>query len=377
MLLDFRAALADPRVGGLEGINRLSNAARTPDSYFLTTILPERDVASYIAKGGSIRVRATMAGVVGLDSVDPEGGAMSLTTFMENIAKIAISSRLTEQAIIELQALAAAAVIAGGNTRDIAVNAILNFVAKMLLQPHYDRREWLRAEALFTGGIDWQFNGADVQVTYGIPSANIFTTRTGNDAYDGSASKFWTDWKAARLILGDSFRGAMVTRQTADSIIENSVNKITVLADADRTITLVKYVGDESGLRPPSPDQRERATLVVYDKEGEIWDLDNPGQTKKVRLIPNGVLGFFGSDDRSSDFIVGEGATTNPENDRALGYSHIGPTVENNGRTGIWTDVEIPRDMPQHVFGRARGRFLPVIENPNKIVLASTTIGGV
>lgn len=377
MLLDWRAALADPRVGGAEGINRLSNAARTPDTYFLTAILPERDVPSYIAKGGSIRVRSTMAGLVGLDSVDPEGGAMDLTTFMENIAKIAISARLTEQAIIELQALAAAATIAGGNTRDIAVNAVLNFVAKMLLQPHYDRREWLRGQALFTGGIDWQFNGADLQVDYGIPSANIFATRTGNDAYDGSASKFWTDWKGARLILGDSFRGAMVTRQTADAIIENSVNKVTVLADADRTISLVKYVGAEDGLRPASPDQRERATLVVYDKEGEVWDLANPGKTKKTRLIPNGVLGFFGSEDRSSDFIVGEGATTDPENDRALGYSHIGPTVENNGRTGIWTDVEIPRDMPQHVFGRARGRFLPVIENPDKIVLASTTIGGV
>lgn len=375
MLLDWRAAFADPRVGGAEGINRLSNAARTPDSYFLTAILPERDVPSYVAKSGSIRVRPTMAGLVGLDSVDPEGGAMDLTTFMENIAKIAISNRLTEQAIIELQALAAAAVIAGGNTRDIAVNAILNFVAKMLLQPHYDRREWLRGQALFTGGIDWQFNGADLQVDYGIPSANVFTTRTGNDAYDGSASKFWTDWKAARLILGDSFRGAMLTRQTADSIIENSVNKITVLADADRTITLVKYVGAEDGLRPASPDQRERATFVVYDKEGETWDLANPGRTVKSRLIPNGVLGFFGSEDRSSDFIVGEGATTSPENDRALGYSHIGPTVEANGRTGIWTDVRIPEDMPQQIEGRARGRFLPVIENPNKIVLASTTIG--
>lgn len=377
MLLDFRAALDDPRIGGLDGINRLSNAARTPASYFLTTILPERDVPSYIAKGGSIRVRATMAGLVGLDSVDPKGGAMSLTTFMENIAKIAISTRLEEQTIIELQALAAAAALAGGNTRDIAVNAILNFVAKMLLQPHYDRREWLRGQALFTGGIDWQFDGADLQVDYGIPTDNIFATRTGNDAYDGSTSKFWTDWKAARLILGDAFRGAMVTRQTADSIIENSVNKITVLSDADRTITLVKYVGAEDGLRPPSPDQRERATLVVYDKEGEVWDLVNPGKTTKVRLIPNGVLGFFGSDDRSGDFIVGEGATTDPENDRALGYSHIGPTVENNGRTGIWTDVRVPENMPQHFEGRARGRFLPVIESPNKIVLASTTVGGV
>lgn len=377
MLLDFGAALADPRIGGVEGINRLSNAARTPAQYLLTAILPERDVPDYIAKGGSMRVRSTMAGIVGLDSVDPEGGAMDLTTFMERIAKISIMNRLQEQTIIELQNLARAAVIAGGNSRDVAVNAVLNFVAKLLLQPHYDRREWLRAQALFMGSIDWQFNGVDLQVDYGIPTANVFVTRTGNDAYDGSASKFWTDWKAARLILGDAFRGAMVTRQTLDSIVENPVNKITVLADADRSVSLARYAGAEDGLRPLTADQRERATFVVYDKEGEVWDLDNPGKTKKARLIPSGVLGFFGSNDRSSEFIVGEGATVDPENDRALGYSHIGPTVENNGQTGIWTDVGVPRDMPQHFEGKARGRFLPVIENADKIVLASTTIGGV
>lgn len=375
MLLDFSGALADPRIGGVEGINRLSNAARTPANYMLTSILPERDVADYVAKGGSMRIRSTMAGLVGLDSVDPEGGAMDVSTFMERIAKISVMNRLQEQTIIELQNLAMRAMIRGGNTRNIAVNAILNFVAKLLLQPHYDRREWLRGQALFTGGIDWQFDGNDLQVDYSIPSANIFTTRTGNDAYDGSASKFWTDWKAARRILGDAFRGAMVTRDTVDAIIENPVNKITVIADEDRTVRLVKYAGAEDGLRPPSPDQRERATFVVYDKEGEVWDLDNPGQTKKVRLIPSGVMGFFGSEDRSSDFIVGEGATEDPENDRALGYSHIGPTVENNGQTGIWTDVGVPENMPQHFEGKARGRFLPVIESPEKIVLASTTIG--
>lgn len=375
MLLDFRAALDDPQIGGLEGLNRLSNAARTPASYMLTSILPERDVLDYVAKGGSMRVRTTMAGLVGLDSVDPEGGAMDITTFMENIAKIAISNRLQEKDIIELQRLAMQATLAGGNTTLIAVQAILQFTSKLLLQPHYDRREWLRAQALFFGSIDWQFNGADLQVDYGVPADHVFTTRTGNDAYDGSASKFWTDWKAARLILGDSFRGAMLTRETLDAIVENPVNKVTVLADANGNVSIVRYAGSDDGLRPPSPDQRERATFVVYDKEGEVWDLDNPGQTKKVRIIPSGVLGFFGSVDRSSEFIVGEGATTDPENDRAIGYSHIGPTVENNGRTGIWVDVGVPREMPQHLEGRARGRFLPVIENEDKVVLASTTIG--
>lgn len=375
MLLDFQAALADARIGGNAGLNVLSNAARTPAEYLLATVLPERDVASYVAKGGSMTVRSTMAGAVGMDSKYPEGGAMSMATFMEEIAKIAIQNRLQEATIRELQAIAAQILLRGASTTDLAVNTVLNFVRKLLLQPHYDRREWLRGQALFTGAIDWQFNGVSLTVDYGVPSANILATRTGTSAYDGSASVFWSDVRAARQKQGASYRGPIATRATVDAIIYNEANKITVLGDADGSVSIVRYVGDVDGLRPQSTDARERTTIIVYDKEGEVWDLANPGQTIKVPLIPDGVLGFFASNDRSGEFIPGEGATDDPENDRALGYSHIGPTVENQGRTGIWTDVYVPEAMKMQLHGQSVETFLPVIENPDKIFLTSTTIG--
>lgn len=375
MLLDFAKAIADPRIGGLEGINRLSNAARSPAEYLLATILPERPVNSYVAKGGRMIVRSTMAGAVGMDSKDPEGGAMELSKFMEEIAKIGISARLQEQVLIELQEQAKNLQLAGSSSLDLTVNTVLNFVNKLLLQPHYDRREWLRAQALFYGAIDWQFNGVDLQTDYQIPSANILTTRTGNDAYGGSTSKFWDDWKAARKIHGNAFAGGVTSRDTIDEIVYNSANKIVVTSDEGGVVTFAKYEGAADGLRPLSPDARERATLIAYDKEGEIWDLDNPGKTKKVRISgPHGVIGYFGTVDRSGEFIAGEGATEDPENNRAIGYSHIGPTVEGSGQPGIWTRVFTPEDMPQHLAGNARGRFLPVIENPDKVVLASTAM---
>jgi hypothetical protein len=374
MLLNFAEALRDPRIGGQEGINRLSNAARSPASYLLATILPERQVTDYVARGSSMIIRSTMAGAVGMDSKYPEGGAMSLSVFMESIAKIAIANRLQEQVLRELQNAARDILVRGGDTTDLAVQTVLNFVQKLLLQPHYDRREWLRGQALFTTGIDWQFNGVSLEVDYSIPAENIFTTRTGNDAYSGSASKFWDDWKSARRILGDSFRGGITTRALADDIIYNPVNKILVTGDEGGVINFVRYLGAEDGLRPQSLDARERGQLIVYDKEGEVWDLATPGRTVKVDMVPAGVIGFFGSDDRASEFIVGEGATEDPENDRALGYTHIGPTVEGGGQTGIWTRVYTPEDMPMHLQGQAVENVLPVIQNSSKIVLASSDL---
>lgn len=373
MLLDFNEAIADPRIGGAEGILRLSNAARSPSDYLLTTILPERDVNSYVARGGSMIVRSTMAGAVGMDSVDPEGGAMDISAFMEEIAKIGISARLQEQTLIELQERAKTLLLQGGSTADLAVQVVLNFVNKLLLQPHYDRREWLRSQALFYGEIDWSFNGVNLAVDYQIPESNIFETRSGDNAYHAHDSKFWDDWRAARRVLGSTFRGAITSRETIDEIIHNPANRIIPTSDSGNQVEFVKYEGSADGLRPQSLDARERGVLIAYDKEGEVWDTENPGQTKKVRISgPHGVLGFFGAGGRSNEFIPGEGATEDPENDRVLGYSHIGPTVEGGSRTGIWSRVYVPENMPQHLAGNARGRFLPVIENPNKIVLAST-----
>lgn len=374
MLLDFTAAIADPRIGGQAGILRLSNAARSPSSYMLTAILPERDVNSYVARGGSMIVRSTMAGAVGMDSKDPEGGAMEISAFMQEVAKIGISARLQEQVLIELQQRAQQILLNGGSTTDLAVRAVLNFVEKFLLQPHYDRREWLRAQALFYGEIDWQFNGVDLAVDYQVPNDNFLTSRTGNDAYIGSTSKFWTDWAAARKILGSSFRGAITSRDTIDAIVSNPVNNILVTGDEGGVVSFVRYETAQ-GTRIPSADARERGQLIAYDREGEVWDVANPGKTKKVRISgPHGSLGFFGAGGRSSEFIPDEGSTEDPENDRTLGYSHIGPTVENGSQTGIWSRVYVPEDMPQHLAGNARGRFLPVIEDPGKIVIATTTI---
>lgn len=371
MELNFAAALNDPRIGGPGGIFRLANEARTPASYLLATLLPERRLPTYEASDGSMTIRTTMAGVVGMDSAYPEGGVVDLATFRERVIKIAIQNNLSEETLRQLQTLADQVVARGGSSTDLAVNTILNFVQKLLQQPQWDRREWLRGQALFTGEIDWQYNGITVQVDYGIPSANKFATRTGTAAYGGSASVFWSDMREARRLLGSSYEISIANRTTIEEIIYNDANSINVLGIEGGRYRIQRFRGS---LERPSTDARETMTIVEYNAEGEVLDPSNPGQTIKVPFVPNGVIGHFGRADNSSEFIPGEGATQDPEDGLELGYTHLGPTTESGGRPGDWARVYTPEDMPMQVRGQSASNPLPVIRSAKKIVLASTAL---
>lgn len=371
MEINFQAAIADARIGGQDGIFRLANAARPPAEYLLPTLLPERNLATYQASDGSMTVRTTMAGAVGMDSKFPEGGVVSMSTFREEVIKVAIQNNLSEKALREIQAFADQVLLRGGDSTQLAVDTVLNFVSKMLLQSHYDRSEWLRGRALFTGVLNWRFNGSNVVVDYGIPAANKFPTRTGTAAYGSTASVFWSDILQARKILGNSYEISIASRATIDAVIYNSANAINVLDIAGGRYTIQRFRGS---LERPSTDARETMTLVEYNLEGEVLDLANPGVTIKVPFVPAGVIGHFGRADTSREFIPGQGATDNPNNALELGYTHVGPTTEGGGRPGRWARVYTPEGMPMQLRGQAVGNILPVITKPNAIVLTSTTL---
>ena len=371
MDLNLQAAIADARIGGQAGIVRIANTRRPASDYLLATLLPERNLPTYEANASALTVRTTMAGAVGMDSKYPEGGLLDFSTFREKVAKIAIQHNLPEEMLRQLQALADGIVARGGSTTDLAVNTVLNFLDKLILQPIDDRKEWLRAQCLFVGAIAWNFNGVTVTADYGIPTANIFTTRTSTDAYDSSASKFWTDAKLARQILGASFNLAIASRATIEAIIYNSVNAINVLSVAGGRYNIQMYRGT---LERPSTDARETMTLIEYDAEGEVMDLSNPGQTTKVKFVPDGVVGFFGKSDRSRQFIPGEGATEDGDQSLELGYTHIGPTTEGGGAPGAWSRIYTPEDMPMQLRGQGVANVLPVLRSPAKVVIASTDL---
>ncbi len=136
-----------------------------------------------------------------------------------------------------------------------------------------------------------------------------------------------------------------------------------------------RFVGEPGGLRPASPDARERLVLVAYDREGEIRNPAAPGVTLKVPFVPVGSVGHFGRTDRSAELVPGLGSQEiDPENLLSLGYNHIGPTTEGGGRPGRWMRVYTPQDMPMQLRGDIASNELPVITNRNALVQTSTTL---
>lgn len=350
---------------------QVANEARPPASYLFATLLPERAVYDYQAKSGSMTVRTTMAGLAGMDSPYAESGLIEIDAFSEQTAKIANRVRLPEAALRQLQNMVKELMLNNQPTLEVLQREALNFVDKLIVQAHLDTFEWLRGKALVTGAIDWTFNGKRLQVSYGIPSANFLTARSGSsDSYYGTASKFWTDVALARRKLKRSVRAVIAHPDTIDDIVYNSANAIWNAIEGDGgAITITRRAGGSTSAERPEETELYRVTLIPYGLEGEIFDLTNPGQTVTVPFMPRGKVLFVGSETRPR-YIIGEGST--PEVQYALGYTHLAPTVEGGGRPGRWSRVYTPESEPWALEAQGVSNGLPVIESPDRIVVGTT-----
>lgn len=368
MNFDFTEVL---RRLGADAAFIIANKARAAGDYVFATLLPERLLPTYDAKSGNMTVRSTMAGMVGMDSIYPPTGVVESSTFNEQTVKIANNVTLPEAAIRQLQQLLQTLQGRGTQaTLDLLQTEVLNFLNKVVIQPHLDTREYLRGEALVLGAIDWTFNAKRLQVDYGIPAANKTTHRVGNDAYHGTASKFWEDIRKANSLLRYNVRARIAHPETIDAILANSANAIQVTAQEGSRFQVRRFV-TINGQNVLSSDARESVTLIGYDKEGEVLDPANPGQTIKIPFMPKGKI-LTVAENADNGYRVGQGATDNPLNDLELGYTHLAPTVEGGGRMGMWSRVDTPDERRWQLRGEGVTNVLPVIEAPAKIVINST-----
>jgi hypothetical protein len=354
---------------------RIINDPRQAGDYYLTRFLPEELRGTYDAKAGAMTIRATMAGMVGMDSSYPPGGAVSGSAFHEQIAKIAQEVPLSEKILRELSALVQAAGQAG-STNQILIENILRFADKVLAQAQLDTAEWMRGKALTTGKLEWEFGGIVLDVDYGITSGHLFPQRTTTAGYGGTVSVFWADWRAGLALLKGQLQESFAHPDTIDLIVSNAVNKITLTAQDFTTGTaeFVKFEGTAGGPQLPSSDVRNRARIVGYGAEGDLIDPAAPTIPVATPFVPRGLIVMVGNP-VNRGFTVGLGSATESENNPVrLGYTHIGPTVENNGQSGRWSQVFTPENQQYMIRGRTASNILPVIEAPDKFVVLSTTM---
>lgn len=374
MILNFAEALA---ALGDNAAFTIANGVRPPSNFLFNTILPERTRPDYSVEAGNMIVRTTMAGLTGMDSPFPPGGAIEVSTFLEKTAKIAIENTITEGAMRDLQAFMRQMRVDGTLTNDFLVNEALNFFQKVIIQAHLDRAEWLRGQALVTGAINWTFNQKNLLVSYGIPTANFLTTRTdvNNDAYGDTASAFWTDVAQARKLLRYNVRAAIMNSTTMDQILGQSANNLEVLSQDNGTFSVRRFT-TQGGNTIRDTDARYMMSFIVYDEEAEVLDTTAGatfGRTQTVKFMPDGKILFIGANTQSG-YRVGTGSTDDPQNALELGYHHIAPTVEGGGTPGRWGRLYVPEGRPMHLTGQGVENSLPVLTAPEKLVIATTEI---
>lgn len=361
-------------------IFELANQARPPADYLFNAVLPSINMDTYDVANSTMTIRTTMAGLSGMDSKYAPGGASEVSEMAGKTGKITVTSDLPEQFLRQLQNLLLRLTAQAQSTDQAIQQTGINFVNKVIVQSILDREEWLKGQALFTGALDWAFNGKTLAANYGIPAANFLPSRSAANAYGGATSKWWTDYYSAQEILGWKMTACIMHPTTLKSIMANAeVNQLQfVSADpATNQFQFIRQVA-RGGNTVLSADPRDLVTIIAYNKEGEIWDLANPGSTIKVPFAPVGGVLWLGEkiDSSSNVFVVGDGSTPAPEIESPvlLGYGHVAPTTEGGGLPGRWSRLFVPQDKPWSLSADGVSNFIPVIQAPDRIVIGTTTV---
>jgi hypothetical protein len=375
MRFDLRAAIATLDE---TSVFEIANIARPAGDYLFNAILPNINMETYDIDAGSMTIRTTMAQLTGMDSNYAPGGAVEESQMAGKTGKMGITMDLPEKLLRDLQQMLMRLTAQGVDTVEAITENGMNFFNKIIVQALLDREEWLKGQALFTGELDWTSMGKRLQADYGIPAENFLTSRTGNDGYGGTTSKFWVDWFDAMDILNWRISVSVCHPTTAKVIMANAeVNQLQfTFMDPEGGVFEFARLVTRGGNTVLSSDPRDRFRLLTYNKEGEVLDLANPGQTVKVPFCPVGKILHVGAPVTDSTFIVGEGATDEPTINTPvrIGYSHVAPTTEGGGTPGRWGRLYVPENRPWAMAADGAENFLPVIQAPDRLVIATTEI---
>lgn len=344
----------------------LANQPVPESEYVLLSILPDELRLSYQAKSGNLKIITTVAGETGMDSPYAPVGGIEMNAFEKPIAKWTAETLMTEEMQRELQQRITniRAGTISGNSLDYIRNFVVNWLNKVIRQAIADRHELMRGETLTTGQLVLRGGTVD----YEVPAANKFAKRTGGEAYAASGTTFWRDMRRAEGILG-SVRSRVMSMDTLNNLLDSSGNPMAVLSETVsaggnvKVVQVRRLIGSQQTL---SQDARDGYTLVGYRRSVTL----KVGKTYAQRqVLPDGKIAVVGSNDVTIEAQDGT-MLTRP----GLGRTHIGPTVEGNGRPGIWTNAYTPQNRPMHAIAQGAVNSLTVLDAPEKLVILDTEL---
>ena len=357
-----------------DAVAQFARERRPTSAYLFNSILPEQNSYDFHVEQGYAVVRSTVAMPVAPGAELPNTGIVEIGTGIESLIKVGLKVPFAEGALIQLYNLARK-LNSASRGKETLVRTMLNFVDKMLIQPQLDAAELLRAMALVNGQIKWTANGATYQVDYGFDSTHFLPTRTvaSGEAYGEAGSKFWDDVMQARRILRYAPMYAILHPETMDAIVSNrDGNQVLVVDEGDDGVmTITRYV-NLAGNTMPDPDRRYRIRLVPYGDEAEILNPD--GATSYVPFMKRGKVLFIAEGRPERVWRVIDTGSTEEPTPVTIGYTHVGPTVEGNFEAGRFARVYTPQDKPNEIIGESVANLLPVVDDPNRLVIATTEL---
>lgn len=304
--------------------------------YKLRNVLPNKTIKdinfSYNVINGKY---GQAASITGFNASAPLRDKKDLQKAFGSVAKVQHGTRLDEEELLRFNR----------PRDDEEKNQAIDYVYDTtddLIQGVYDVEEYMRAQAVYNGVLEYDDDENDIHlnVDFGIPEGNKISVTT---AWSNSASTPLEDIRAAvkqyqKENKRQKPRVMHMTSTTEAHLLNNDQIRVQVygINNGQRLLTRndISNVLTALGLPP-------------YEINDDVIDVYGNGE---VPLLEDNKVVFLGDE---------------------LGNTYLGPTVEKNYQSGIYSVTEIKETNPPSQAVFIGETVFPAIKRPQSIVIMS------
>lgn len=231
-----------------------------------------------------------------------------------------------------------------------------------LAEEVFTRSKVAKNELLATGKITIKENGLDLTVDYGVPEGNVGKTLdfgAGAAApLDEQLLELVSDARTAGApITGIYTSQAMLNRLRKNGALQATINGSNMVGKLIRRADLEAYLSEELGIT------RVLTNDLIYSLPLTMGANGRPVVSQQ-RYYPESKITFFSADNK-----LGTGLWGDPPEVSAAKFMEVSQS-ENSPYVYVSQYAE---NDPAVTWTKASGLFMPVLYNPNSLVIATAT----